>query len=191
MLRRKALVAGAALLGLFLAGCGSPAENPPSETQGATEQPTSAREPSTPPRTGPAKAVEITDKCSIVTESQWNSLGADQEPRERTSNELPGCQYQKGKAGTAGWGVFVAVSGKGSFDEEVGKRRDPNKTADLGGYPVVAYQESTGCVLYANISDKGFLISNIAKTGTVDPGIDMCQQAEKFAEAAIQNLPNA
>ncbi|MFI0466077.1 DUF3558 domain-containing protein [Saccharopolyspora sp. 5N102] len=188
---RKALMVGAALLGLVLAGCGGPAEDPPSDGQETTGQSTATQEPVTPPRTGPAKAAEIASKCSIVAESQWKSLGADEEPRERTSNGLAGCQYQKGKAGTAGWGVFVAVSGNASFDEEVGKRRDPNKIADLAGYPAAAYQESTGCVLYVNISDKGFLISNIAKTSTADPGVDMCQQAEKFAEAAIQNLPNA
>ncbi|MCI2423925.1 DUF3558 domain-containing protein [Saccharopolyspora sp. K220] len=187
MLRRKVLAVGAALFSLLVAGCGGGTETPPS-TGETTEQAATTQQAATPPRTGPAKATEVADKCSLVSESQSQSLGADQTPRERDSNGRPGCQYQKGEAG-AGWSVFVAASGETTFAQEVGKRRAPNKTSDLGGYPTVAYEETTGCVVYVDISDSGFLISNLAITGS--DTIDSCGQAEKFAEAALHNLPNA
>ncbi|MER6988216.1 DUF3558 domain-containing protein [Saccharopolyspora hirsuta] len=191
MLRRKFLAVGSALLGVTLAGCGGAAETPPPATSQTAEQTSAAREAVTPPRSGPAKATDVADKCSIVSQPQSQSLGADQNPRERESNGRPGCQYQKGKPGDAGWSVFVAVSGESPIQQAVGKNREPNKTSDLGGYPALSYQEPAGCVVYVDISDNGFLISNITKTSTKDPGVDLCGTAESFAEAAIQNLPNA
>jgi hypothetical protein len=187
MLTRKALAVGAALFSLLVAGCSGGTETPPS-TGETTGQAATTQQSATPPRTGPAKATEVADKCSIVSESQSQSLGADQAPRQRDSNGRAGCQYQKGEAGK-GWGVFVAANGATTFAEEVGKRRAPTKTSDLGGYPAVAYQENTGCVVYVDISDSGFLISNLVNTGS--DTVDACGQAEKFAQAALQNLPNA
>ncbi|WP_190822903.1 DUF3558 domain-containing protein [Saccharopolyspora pogona] len=188
---RKVFVAGSIIFGLVLTGCGGNPENTTPGGDATSEKPTATEESPTPPRSGPAKATDVAEKCSIVPESVSQGEGADQAPRELESNGRMGCKYQKGKAGTPGWSVFVAVSGQTSYDAEVGKRVQPTKTADLGGYPGVEYQDGTGCVLYADISDNGFLIANAGKTGTADPGVDLCQQAEKFAQAAIQNLPDA
>ncbi|GAA4848384.1 hypothetical protein GCM10025787_33830 [Saccharopolyspora rosea] len=191
MLRRKALAAVAVLAGLAVTSCGGGGAAEPSVGHETPGQATGAPKPATPPRTGPAKATALADKCAVVTEEQWRELGADKAPRERTSNGKPGCQYQKGDAGAQGWGVFVAVSDQTSFEEQVQKRSAPTKTTDLGGYPAAEYQSKLGCVLFAGVSDRGFVISNALSTSTADPGVDMCQQAEKFAQAAIQNLPNA
>lgn len=133
----------------------------------------------------------MADKCSIVTEQQSTALGADQPARERESDGKPGCTYQKGKAGTTGWGAFVAVDGGSTFSAEVGRRGEPTKRGEVAGYPVAGFDSGRGCVLFADVSDQGYLLVNILRTSTADPGIDMCQQAEQFAAAAIQNLPSA
>ncbi|MFB9567852.1 DUF3558 domain-containing protein [Saccharopolyspora hordei] len=171
------------------AGCGGEASPPAGSTDTAPPAPETSKPQSA--RTGPAKAVEVADKCSIVTEQQATALGADQPLRERDSNGQLGCTYQKGKAGTPGWSAFVAVDGGSTFTAEVEARNEPTKKGEVAGYPIAGYDSGRGCVLYADVSDQGYLIVNIARTSTADPGIDMCQQAEKFAEAAIQNLPNA
>ncbi|MDA3630218.1 DUF3558 domain-containing protein [Saccharopolyspora sp. WRP15-2] len=186
---RKGLAAGAVLASLFLAGCGGQA-SPPAESADA---PTQSAETSTPKsaRTAPAKSLEVADKCSIVTEQQATALGADQAPRARDSNGQAGCTYQKGKAGTTGWGAFVAASEGSTFNAEVESRGEATKKGEVAGYPTAGYDSGRGCVLFADVSDQGYLLVNILRTSTDDPGVDMCQQAEKFAEAAIQNLPNA
>lgn len=184
---RKALVAGLALLGFAAAGCGGGSAETPAPEPPASE---TAAPPST-PRTGPAKATDIPDKCAIVSEAQWQSLGADQKPRQRDSNGRTGCQYQKGEAGRPGWAAFIAVTGERSYDEELQRRVDPTGTADLGGYPATEYRTTGGCLLVVNVSDKGFLLVNAGPTGPEDPGLDLCQQAQQFGQAAIQNLPNA
>ncbi|WP_344682291.1 DUF3558 domain-containing protein [Saccharopolyspora taberi] len=171
-----------------LAGCGggSGEQTPPAgQTPPATTQASA--------RTGPAKAVEIADKCSIVTESQWKAIGADQQPAEETSNGKAGCTYQMGQAGTKGWGAFVAVTGEHPYAEEIGqKSQEPVKTGDLAGYPMSAFKNSDdGCIVYADVADNGYLTANITKLSPEDPGVDLCQVAEQLTEAAVQNLPNA
>ncbi|WP_461153944.1 DUF3558 domain-containing protein [Saccharopolyspora tripterygii] len=181
-------MAGLALIGFAaVSGCGGGSAETPAPEPPASETP--AQPPT--PRAGPAKATEIADKCAIVTEEQWKSLGTDQKPRQRDSNGRTGCQYQKGEAGAPGWGAFVAVSGERSYDEEIQRRVEPTGTADLGGYPATEYRTSGGCLLVANISDKGFLLVNSVPTGAQDPGVDLCQQVRQFGQTAIQNLPNA
>ncbi|WP_249125098.1 DUF3558 domain-containing protein [Saccharopolyspora erythraea] len=181
---------GSVAASLVLAGCGGSTEGqtpPGGQVPSAT-----ASEGQGAPRTGPAKAVEIADKCSVVSESQWKAAGADQKPRERTSNDKPGCQYQKGMAGTPGWGAFVAVSGGASYAQTIGETaREPVKVGDVAGYPVTEFKIGDGCVLYADVADNGFLIANVTKLSPEDPGADLCQVAERFTEAAVQNLPNA
>lgn len=185
---RKGLVAGAILSSLFLAGCGGGA-NPPAETSAPapTEETSTAQS----NRTGPVKLVDVADKCSIVTEQQAAKLGADQPAMQEESDGQTGCTYQKGKAGTPGWSAFVAADGESTFSEEVEASGQPTKTGEVAGYPVAGFDSGRGCVLVADVSDKGHLMVNIVWTSTADPGIDMCLQAEKFAEAAVQNLPSA
>jgi hypothetical protein len=128
-----------------------------------------------------------------VTQQQWQTLGADQTPRARVSNGQSGCNYGKGQAGTSGsWSIFVAASPGTTFQQEAGQRATPTHSGQLdGGYPFADYSLVTGCVLFADVSDQGHLIANIGRNSPDSPGFDLCQQAEKFAQAAIQNLPNA
>lgn len=184
---RKRLV-GVVLAGLVVAGCGSSGGSPEAGApapQPVDDAPKSARK-------APAKATEIADKCSVLAEQQQQELGISNPPRERDSNGTPGCQYQSGELGHPGWSGFVGVSGNSTFDKQVKKQASatPEKS-EIAGYPVAKVRLSTGCVLYADISDKGFLISNLAQNSATDAPVDLCQQAEKVTEAALQNVPNA
>lgn len=136
--------------------------------------------------------MNVADKCSIVTQQQWQALGADQTPRARVSLGQSGCNYAKGQAGTTGWTVFVAASPGTTFQQESSQRGQPTHSGTFdGGYPYSDYAVTTGCVLFADVSDQGHLIANVARNSPDDPGVDLCQQAEKFAQAAVQSLPNA
>lgn len=188
---RKGFAAGVVALGLLAAGCGAGAQTPQPATGGQTAPaPTSAA--AGPKRTGPAKSLNVADKCSVVTQQQWQGLGADQTPRARDSNGQSGCTYQKGAAGTTGWSVFISAAQGTTYQEETGQRGKPAASGQLdGGYPFAAYPVATGCVLFADVSDQGHLIANTARNSPDDPGVDLCQQAQKFAQAAVQSLPNA
>ncbi|MER7014145.1 DUF3558 domain-containing protein [Saccharopolyspora sp. NPDC000359] len=192
---RKALAVSSLALALVVAGCGS---NPSDSTGGGdatsgqemTESSATSK-PSGPPRTGPAKVTDVADKCSIVNQPQWQSEGADQAPRELELNDRLGCKYQQGQAGSAGWSVFVAVNGESSYDEEVSKLTQSTAAVDLGGYPAVKYELATNCILYANISDQGLLVANAGRNSSSATDVNLCERAEKFAQLAIQNLPDA
>ncbi|WP_168584550.1 DUF3558 domain-containing protein [Saccharopolyspora sp. ASAGF58] len=187
---RKSLAAGAVLASLFLAGCSAGGGSTPPSTGDATA--TQATESSKPAsaRTAPAKSLDVTDSCSLVTEQQAKALGVDQPLKVRDEDGLVGCDYQRGEAGALGWGAHVAI-GKTTFSYEVDSRDEATKMTDIEGYPLAEYDSGLGCVLFADVSDSGHLMVNILRTSPDDPGIDMCQQAEKFAEAAIKNFPNA
>lgn len=190
-LLRKGFAASVVALGLLAAGCGAGAQTPQPTTGGqAAPAPTSTA--AGPKRTGPAKSLTVADKCSLVPQQQWQGLGADQTPRARDSNGQSGCTYQKGAAGTTGWSVFVAAAPGTTFQQEVEQRGQPAASGELGGgYPFAEFPVATGCVLFADVSDQGHLIANIARNSPDDPGVDLCQQAQKFAQAAVQSLPNA
>jgi hypothetical protein len=183
----KGLAASAVLVGLLAAGCAS-GNGQPLPTTGAAPPPAPTAD--QPKRTAPAKSLQLADKCSIVSEQQWRALGADQPPRARNSNGQDGCNYGKGKFGTTGWSIFVAAAGGTTFQQEAAQRGQPTKASIVAGYPVAEYSTGNGCVLFADISDQGHLIANIINNSTDNPGVDLCQQAEKFAQAAVQNLPN-
>lgn len=86
----------------------------------------------------------------------------------------------------------MAASPGTTFQQEADQRAQPTNSGVLdGGYPFAGYAVATGCVLFADVSDQGHLIANIARNSPDSPGFDFCQQAEKFAQAAVQNLPNA
>jgi hypothetical protein len=187
--KRKALVAGVAMLGFVAAACGgTPEESPTPPTQAGGE--TSAGQQSS-ARSAPAKSIDVADKCSIVTEQQWRGLGSVLPPRERVSNGNPGCQYQASEAGTTGWGAFVAAANDGTYGDQLAMNEAPTATAELDGYPAAIFKESSGCIIYADVADQGYLFVNILQTSPEDPGVDLCQKGQDFAKAAIQNLPNA
>ncbi|GAA2345301.1 hypothetical protein GCM10009854_22610 [Saccharopolyspora halophila] len=188
-MKRKALVAGVAMLGSVAAGCGgAPEESPAPPTQGGGEQSDGQSSSS---RNAPVKAIDVPDKCSVVSEQQWRELGAVLPPRERVSNGNPGCQYQASEAGTTGWGVFVAVANDGSYSDQLAMNEAPTTTVEVDGYPTAVFKESSGCIIYSDVADQGYLLVNVLQTSPDDPGVDLCQKGQDFAKAAIQNLPNA
>lgn len=184
---RKRLVA-VLLAGFVVAGCGSSGGSPDAGApapQPVDDAPQSDRK-------APAKSTDIPDKCGVLTQQQQQELGITKPPRERDSNGNQGCQYQAGELGHPGWGAFVGVSGNSSFDKQVKKQASANpEKAEVAGYPVAKVRMSTGCVLYADIADKGYLIANLVQNSATDAPVDLCQQSEKVTEAALQNVPNA
>ena len=182
---RKRLV-GVLLAGLVAAGCGSSGGSP--EAGAPAPQPVDDAPKSD--RKAPAKVTEIADKCGILTPQQQQELGISDPPQARDSLGHPGCQYQEGELGHPGWNAFLSVSGKSSFDKEV-KKQKASEVAEVAGYPVAKVRKSTGCVLYADVADKGLFIANVGENSDSRAPIDLCQQAEKLTEAALQNVPNA
>ena len=179
---------GVLLAGLVTAGCGSSGGSP--EAGAPAPQPVDDAPKSD--RKAPAKTTDIADKCGVLTQQQQQEFGFTEPPEQDESNGNQGCQYQAGELGHPGWGAFVAVSGKSSFDKEVKKHGSAGaEKKELAGYPVAEVKSSSGCVLYADVADKGYLISNLGENSATRSGIDLCQQAEKVTEAALQNVPNA
>lgn len=182
---RKRLI-GVLLAGLVVAGCGSSGSAP--EAGAPAPQPVDDAPKSD--RKAPAKTTDIADKCSVLTQQQQQELGTTRPPEETESNGRQGCAYQHGKAGAPGWNAFIAVHDKSSFAKEV-KRHSDLERSELVGYPIAKYEENTGCVLYADVADKGFMITNVGENSATRSGLDICQQAEKVTEMALQNIPNA
>lgn len=176
---RRALAAGG-ILGLLLAGCSSGAgQSVPTPTSSA---------PSTPQRAAPAKSLKVSNQCSIIQESQWRAIGADQAPYTRSSNGVPGCEYQLGEAGGNGWSVFVGTDTSTTM-AQFAAQRPGAQDSSVSGYPVATAKiNSESCILAADVADQGSLLVNVL-TPTGQP--DGCGLATKFAQAAIQNLPNA
>ena len=184
---RKRLV-GVLLAGLVAAGCGSSGGSP--EAGAPAPQPVDDAPKSD--RKAPAKVTDIPNKCGVLTEQQQQEMGMHTPPQARDSNGTAGCQYQQGELGQPGWSAFVGVSGHSSFDKQVKKQASANpEKSEVAGYPVAKVRLSTGCVLYADTADKGFLIANLVQNSATDAPVDLCQQAEKVTEAALQNVPNA
>ncbi len=185
---RKRLV-GVLLAGFVVAGCGSSESGSP---EAGAPAPQPVAKPPESARKAPAKVTDIADKCGVLTQQQQQELGISNPPRERDSNGTPGCQYQSGELGHPGWSGFVGVSGHSTFDKQVKKQASANpEKAEVAGYPVAKVRLSTGCVLYADTADNGFLIANLAQNSATDAPVDLCQQAEKVTGAALQNVPNA
>lgn len=188
---RKRLVAGLGLVSLLVAGCGdggalsSPKESsPPSSAPAPTSEVKSQR-------SAPAKAVSIPDKCAIIAEPQHQELGVDQQPMPGESSGMKGCKYRSGELGSTGWTAFVAASSQRTYQEEIERRAEPDRSSDVAGYPFSSYEKPVGCLLFADVSDDGVLVVNLLQNGPDDPGVDLCDQAEKAAEAAVKNLPDA
>lgn len=122
-----------------------------------------------------------------MTTEQARSIGADQPPRERESNGVPGCNYDLGETGK-GFMVFVAVDSSETMQEFAAKRSSSVEMIDVAGYPTAEVGTTDiNCMLSLDISDKGsLLINTVAREGP-----DSCEVSKKFAEAAVKNLPDA
>ncbi|MBB5152738.1 DUF3558 domain-containing protein [Saccharopolyspora phatthalungensis] len=182
---RKGLAISAVLASLVLAGCsgGSDETGPTTDASAPPSEPTATQS----ARTAPAKSLDI-DRCSIVSQAQAKQLGADQQPRERDSNGTPGCNYDLGTSG-AGFMVFLAADKAETMQKFADARRSNVKMIDIGGYPAARVgTNKTNCLLSLDISDKGSLyVNTLVPSGTPNP----CDLSMQFAEAALQNLPNA
>lgn len=180
---RKGLAAGVAVLAsLALGGCSGSAE------QGGGAPPQAPPAPAKQARSGPAKSLNLPNNCSIVTQDQARQLGADQQPRERTSNGTPGCSYDQGSSG-GGFLVFVAADKQHTMQQFADARRSSAKPTDVGGYPAVQVgTNATNCLVSVDVADQGSLyINTVVPHGTPQP----CELSMQFAQAAVQNLPNA
>jgi hypothetical protein len=178
----KGLAAGVVLIALLAAGCGSGKGAPGPESPAP-----SAPSPNQPKRSASAKSLQLADKCSVVTSAQAGSLGADQPPRPRDSNGKPGCDYDQGAA-SAGFAVFVAADTSQTMEKFASMRSQSAQHFDLSGYPAARVAVgTTNCLLAVDVSDQGSLyINTLVPSGNPNP----CDLSQKFAQAAVQNLPN-
>ncbi|KAA5832103.1 DUF3558 domain-containing protein [Saccharopolyspora hirsuta] len=186
---RKGLAASAVLASVLLAGCsGGSGEPVPTGTGTPQEQVTSEAPATQSARTAPAKSLEIGDRCAIISEAQVKELGADQAPRERESNGKPGCSYGRGTAGVDAT-VFVAVDKSSTMQKYAESATKEPEKSEIAGYPAVQVSlVETNCTLVLDVSDQGSLFVNTV-VSSADP--NPCELSKRFAEAALQNLPNA
>lgn len=181
---RKGLAVSAVLISVLVAACGGGAETPahPVETNRSAE-PT----PSQSARTAPAKSLEVSDQCSLVTQAEAESLGADQAAKPGESNGKQGCDYMKGESG-GGFIMFVAADKARTMQKFADERKSKAQMIDVGGYPAAQVEvDQASCLLAVDVSDQGSLfINSLVPHGDPKP----CDLAKQFAESAIQNLPN-
>ncbi|MGP4020029.1 DUF3558 domain-containing protein [Saccharopolyspora sp. 5N708] len=180
-------MAGALFASLLLSGCaGNGDGTEPPQTSASAESSTLETSSA---RTGPAKSLDLSDACSIVTEAQWKELGGDQPPNARESNGKPGCNYEAGESGSdGGWNVFVAADTARNLKQFVDT--SPNaETTEVAGYPAAQVGTTgTNCIVVVDVADQGSLFIN-GLTRSTNP--NPCDLSKQFAEAAIQNLPDA
>ncbi|SFD98609.1 Protein of unknown function [Actinopolyspora alba] len=192
---RNTLTTGISLAAglLLLAGCsgGQTGQAAQDTTETGTSAPSSASEVILPERTAPAKSLDLSDPCTIVTKQQATKLGVDQPLREDKSAGNSGCYYKKGEAGSdSGWGAFIAPDFERTISEAIETHPGGEKT-EIRDYPAYAANVSgIGCYIAVDVAEDGFLLVN----GQVRPAEnrpDPCPIFTEFAEAAIKNLPNA
>ncbi|WP_245761718.1 DUF3558 domain-containing protein [Saccharopolyspora shandongensis] len=182
---RKRLAVGAVLASMLLAGCsGGPTEPPRTTSTGsAPSEPTVTQS----NRSAQAKSLDVADQCSIVTEPQAKSLGADQPPETSDSNGKAGCDYLQGKSG-GGFIVFVSADKSQTMQKFADARKSSVQMIDISGYPTAQVGNKTNCLLALDVSDQGSLyVNTVAPSGNPNP----CDLSKQFAEAALKNLPNA
>lgn len=167
---------------LTVSGCSGtdPSEQPP-----PPPAPSSAEEPK---RTSPAKVVNVEDQCSVVSEPQWRELGADQPPAPRVAggDEFAGCDYRVG-TGAGDWTVFVAAVPQPL--EAVAERTSLRDSAMFAGYPTLSRTTSAGsCIMALDVADGSTVL---VQSQVLDAPADPCELTSGFAEAALENLPDA
>ncbi|MER5390960.1 DUF3558 domain-containing protein [Saccharopolyspora sp. NPDC002686] len=177
----------AVLASVLLAGCsaGSEGSQSPDTDTSSTQTAPSEPTPEQSSRTAPVKSLEIGDQCSVLSEAQAQELGADQAPRARESNGRPGCNYALGQAGTK-FSVFVSVD-KTETMKKLAAGKPGSQPTEVAGYPAVEVGIKTNCIVSLDISDQGQLFVN-SSVSSGDP--NPCDLAKRFAEAAVNNLPN-
>lgn len=181
---RKALAVGAFLASAVLAGCsGQEGGDAPPTSDNATP----AVKPQ-PHRAAPTKSLDVAEPCSVVSQDQAKSLGADQPPEPGDSNGKPGCDYLQGASG-GGFMVFISADKSQTMQKFADARRSSAQMLDVGGYPAAQVgTNKTNCLLSLDVSDQGSLyINTLVPHGDPNP----CELSKQFAQAAIQNLPNA
>lgn len=186
---RKALVAGVAVTGLFLAGCGSQGSGPDSGEN--TSEPTPSAPATQSSRSGPAKSLSLPDPCAVLNGEQRQSLGIDQPAVPEESNGKQGCDISSGEAGSgAGWTGIVAADPSRTMQQFAGSGVG-SQEVEIAGYPAAQVDNKSGCMLAVDVSDTGSLFVNLIVRPGGDEQIRACEQAAKIAEVAVQNLPNA
>lgn len=182
---RKGLGVGLALAGLVMGGCSSPGEPAPVPEPPEAAVPSEVA-PVSSARTSPVKSLDLAEPCVIVTFDQAKHLGADQEPEPGESNGKPGCDYLQGEAG-GGFMIFVAAD-RSETMQKFAEKRSRARIVDIGGYPTAEIGDETSCLHSVDVSDQGALFLNtLVSDGKNVP----CELSRRFAEAALQNLPNA
>ena len=84
------------------------------------------------------------------------------------------------------------MDGSSTFDKQVKKRGSKAEMKEIAGYPAAVVRSGAGgCMIFTDSSDEGFLFTNLIQNSEADAPVDLCQQAEKVTEAALQNVPNA
>lgn len=176
----KRVIAMAVVCTAVLAGCANEPGTPtpaPEQAQGSPSK-----------RTAPAKSLVSADACAVVTEPQRQQLGADQPPRVRDVLGKQACHYQHGMAGAGGWAVAVAVDSTQTMGDFARQRGSLGTPLEIAGYPAVQVPTAKNCLMSVDIADRGSLYLNtLSASGTPRP----CELSKQFAEAALQNLPNA
>ncbi|NYH80550.1 hypothetical protein FHR84_003916 [Actinopolyspora biskrensis] len=194
---RKTVTTGISLFAglLLLAGCGGQTDQSAQDTTNtetiSSTNTNSTSEADFPKRTAPAKSITMEDHCSIITEQKASKLGVDQPPEESSSKGRTGCHYRKGEPGTrSGWAVFVGLDPDTTTKKFASKRSGDIQSID--GYPVFQTKKPYGCVISADLSDKGSLFVNGAGRDLTNKANNPhCKFFSKFAKSAIENLPNA
>lgn len=169
-MRHKLAATAAALTVVALTGCGGNADSAGDSSD----------------NTASGKALDVQDNCSLLTEQQRTELELVRPPEERESNGKPGCQYQSAEMG--GWGAFVAADPsrtKKDFTVTASEVEDIR----IAGFPTAKVDNGSGCMLVVGVSTEGSLF--VQTSTAMGTATGTCPQAEKVAEAAVQNLPDA
>jgi hypothetical protein len=184
---RNGLVLSTVLVSVVLAGCGSGAGTAPEPSTSGGETPPAETTSAYPPRTGPVKSLDVSDQCSLVKPDQATSLGADQPQEPTQSSGKTGCDHIKGEAG-GGFMVFVSADKSETMQKFADARKSKVQMSDIAGYPAAEIGDDRNCLLSVDVSDHGQLFFNtLVSDGQSVP----CDLTKRFAEVALQNLPNA
>ncbi|SFT32610.1 Protein of unknown function [Actinopolyspora lacussalsi subsp. righensis] len=180
---------------LLLAGCGGGQTGQAAQdtTDTGTSAPTSTSSGAgvgLPERTAPAKSLDLSEPCAIISQQQATNLGVNQPLESANSNEKKGCRYQKGNPGTeGGWYIFVAADTKQTA-QDFSSRSPDGRVTKISGYHAYQVDDGGACMIAVDVSDEGSIFIN-GITRLQKNRAAACPISTKFAEAAIENLPEA
>ncbi|GAB3551088.1 hypothetical protein J2S53_000953 [Actinopolyspora lacussalsi] len=190
---RNTLTTGISLAAglLLLVGCGGGQTGQAAQdtTETGTSAPSSTSGVSLPERTAPAKSLDLSEPCDIITQQQATKLGVDQPLEKKELNSKQGCDYKKGKSGSdGGWAMFVAADPSRTA-QEFASARPSGESTEIAGYPAYEVEKQYGCMVAVDVTNSGSLFVNGSVRLQTRP--EACSVTIEFAEAAIKNLPNA